>query len=212
MHDKRLFLPDHPGLRIEENRTVWQGRFPLQVITFRNRRFDGAESGPITWELWRRGRAAALLPYDPAADKVVLIEQFRLPALAAGVDPILTEVPAGLCEPGESPDDTISRELHEELGLPVDPMQRIGDFVLTPGGCDETVTLFVGRVRAPDTGVDGIVGHTGLAAEQEDIRVRVLDAGEAVARAVAGTYVNSVCTIALLWLGLKREELRRTWQ
>ena len=41
-----------------------------------------------------------LLPYDPVADTVVLIEQFRLPALAAGLDPVLVELPAGLCDDG----------------------------------------------------------------------------------------------------------------
>src|SRR5579875_243712 len=92
-------MPAHPDLRVESDQTVWNGRFALQVVKLRNRRFDGAMSGLRTWELGRRGRAAALLPYDPVADAVVLIEQFRLPALAAGVDPVMVEVPAGLCDP-----------------------------------------------------------------------------------------------------------------
>ena len=50
----------------------------------------------------RRGRAAALLPYDPVKDCVVLIEQYRIPALAAGLDPVLAELPAGLCEEDEA--------------------------------------------------------------------------------------------------------------
>jgi len=50
------------------------------VVKFRHRRFDGTMSGIRTWEVWRRGRASALLPYNPIADAVVLIEQFRFPA------------------------------------------------------------------------------------------------------------------------------------
>src|SRR5690349_19494317 len=96
---------------IESEQQVWSGRFPLEVVKFRNRRFDGRFSETRTWELWRRGRAAALLPYDPVADAVVLIEQFRLPALAAGLDPVLVELPAGLCEAGEDPAETIHREM-----------------------------------------------------------------------------------------------------
>ena len=103
-------LPADPNVAIETDETVWDGRFALQRIKFRQRRFDGQMSGLRTWELWRRGRAAALLPYDPAADAVVLIEQFRLPALAAGVDPVMVEVPAGLCDPGEEPATTVVRE------------------------------------------------------------------------------------------------------
>ena len=79
-----LSLPSHPDVRIEADQRVWDGRFPLDVVRFRHRRYDGTMSGPRTWELWRRGRAAAVLPYDPIRDAVVLIEQFRLPALAAG--------------------------------------------------------------------------------------------------------------------------------
>ena len=76
-------LPPHPDVELLSEQRVWSGRFPLDVVRFRHRRFDGAMSGVKTWEVWRRGRAAAVLPYDPAADAVVLIEQFRLPALAA---------------------------------------------------------------------------------------------------------------------------------
>ena len=81
-----LSLPEHPDVLIEADDRVWDGRFPLDRIRFRHRRFDGAFSSPRIWEIWRRGRAAAMLPYDPVADAVVLIEQFRLPALAAGLD------------------------------------------------------------------------------------------------------------------------------
>ncbi|MDB5401812.1 MAG: nudF, partial [Rhodopila sp.] len=91
-----LPIPPHPDVVIESEQRVWSGRFPLDVVKFRHRRFDGTLSNTRTWELWRRGRAAALLPYDPIADALVLIEQFRFPALAAGVDPTLVELPAGL--------------------------------------------------------------------------------------------------------------------
>src|ERR1700733_9112113 len=85
-------LPAHPDVTIESNQRVWDGRFPLDVVRFRQRRFDGSTSEPRTWELWRRGGAAAVLPYGPVAAAVVLIEHFRLPALAAGLDPVLVEI------------------------------------------------------------------------------------------------------------------------
>ena len=127
----------HPDVEVCSEQRVWNGRFPLDVVRFRHRRFDGAQSGVKTWEVWRRGRAAAVLPYDPVADAVVLIEQFRLPALAAGLDPVLVELPAGLCDDGEAPEATARRETAEEMGLAVGALQRIGGFLLTPGGSDE---------------------------------------------------------------------------
>jgi len=101
--------------------------------------------------------------------------------------------------------------MREEIGLDADRVETIGDFVLSPGGCDERCTLFVGRVRAPCAGACGIVGIAGVATEQEDIRVRVFAADAAIADAVAGRYANSVTTIALLWIGHRRNWLRQQW-
>ena len=121
-------IPAHPDVVIDSESRVWSGRFPLDVVRFRHRRFDGALSGVRTWELWRRGRAAALLPYDPVTDSVVLIEQFRFPALAAGIDPVLVELPAGLCEDGEAPETAIRREMIEEMRMSADRLEHIGGF------------------------------------------------------------------------------------
>lgn len=204
-------VPAHPDVSIEADDTVWDGRFALQRIRFRQRRFDGKMSGPRTWELWRRGRAAALLPYDPVADAVVLIEQFRLPALAAGVAPVMVEVPAGLCDPGEDFATTLLREAKEEIGIVPRRLLQIGDFLLTPGGTDERVALFAGEITAPATHADGIVGEGGLDTEHEDIRIRVWPAARAIADALEGKFANVVTSIALFWLALKRDELRRAW-
>ena len=204
-------LPAHPDVAIESDETVWNGRFALQRIKFRQRRFDGRMSGLRTWELWRRGRAAALLPYDPVADAVVLIEQFRLPALAAGVDPVMVEVPAGLCDPGEDPETTLVREAEEEIGMRPARLLPMGDYLLSPGGCDERVALYVGEIAVPPADADGIVGTAGLDSEHEDIRIRVWPAERAIARALSGGFGNVVTTVALLWLAARRDEVRRGW-
>ena len=204
-------LSAHPEVDLLSQQRVWDGRFPLDVVRFRHRRFDGAMSGEKTWEVWRRGRAAAVLPYDPAADAVVLIEQFRLPALMAGLDPVLVELPAGLCDPGESPEQTARRETMEEMGITVGGLRRVGSFLLTPGGADELCELFVGRVEAPAAGPDGIVGHAGAVDENDDIRVRVWPAQRAIAAALASRFSNSVTMIGLLWLSVQRDSLRKEW-
>lgn len=205
-------IPPHADVQVLSQDTAWSGRFSIELVRFRHRRFDGAMSGVRTWELFCRGRAAAVLPYDPWADQVVLIEQFRLPALAAGLAPVMVEIPAGLCDPDEDPAATASREALEETGIAVDRLEPIGDFVLTPGGSDERCTMFAGRIRVPPADRDGVTGHGGLASEQEDIRVRLVPAGAAIEAAIAGQYPNSVTAIALLWLAARREWLRGEWQ
>lgn len=202
----------HPDVVIESQQRVWDGRFPLDVVRFRHRRFDGALSGLKTWEVWRRGRAAAVLPYDPDADVVVLIEQFRLPALAAGIDPMLVELPAGLCDDGETPEQAARREMVEEMDLTVGELRRIGGFLLTPGGADELCELYLGRVRAPPADAAGIAGHAGMAAEDEDIRVRVWPARAAIDAALAGRFTNSVTALGLLWLAARHAEMRAAWR
>jgi ADP-ribose pyrophosphatase len=211
-HRPTAAIPPHPDVEIVSEQRVWSGRFPLDQVRFRHRRFDGKMSETRTWELWRRGPAAALLPYDPVADQVVLIEQFRLPALAAGVDPMLVELPAGLCEANEDPADTIRREMQEEMALSADRMEKIGAFVLTPGGADEICHLYVGRVTSPAADADGIAGHAGEVAESEDIRARVWRADAAIAAVFAGRFTNSVTALALFWLAAKRTELREAWR
>ena len=204
-------LPAHDGFQLESEKRAWDGRFPLDVIRFRHRRFDGTSSPTKTWELWRRGAAAAVLPYDPVRDVVVLIEQFRLPALAAGVEPVMVELPAGLCDPGETPEITARREMQEEMGLTVGALLPIGRFVLTPGGADELCNLFAGCVEAPAAGSDGIAGVWGNAGESEDIRVRVWSADQAIETALAGGFTNSVTAIGLMWLASRRTTLRAAW-
>lgn len=205
-------LPAHDDVEVLSQDTAWSGRFSVEVIRFRHRRFDRTMSGIRTWELFSRGRAAAVLPYDPVTDQVALIEQFRLPALAAGLAPVMVEIPAGLCDGNEDPRVTAVREVMEETGVAVTQLEPIGDFVLTPGGSDERCTMFVGRITAPPAGPDGIVGHGGLAAEQEDIRLRLMPAQAAIDAAIAGRYPNSVTTIALLWLAARRDWLRMHWK
>jgi len=205
-------VPPNPDVDLAAIERVWDGYSKLDLVQFRQRRFDGAWSGPRSWELLRRGRAAAVLPYDPVSDSVVLIEQFRLPALFGGLPPVLVELPAGMCDGDESTEATAAREIIEEMHLHTTRLELIGTFLLTAGGSDETCAIYAGRVTAPPAGVDGLVaGTAGLASEQEDIRVRVWPADRAESAALEGRVPNSVAAIGLLWLAARRAGLRAAW-
>lgn len=201
-------MPAHPGLTVLEDSVVWDGRFPLQRVRFRYTRFDGNRSGVLTWEMWRRGRGVAILSYDPVANSVALIEQFRLPALAAGLSPVMTECAAGLLEPEEDPEAAARREIEEETGLRPDRFERIGRYMLMQGGCDEVMFYYAARVAMPSAEQ---AGTHGLAHEHEDTRVLILPAEEAFAALDANRIENVTAAVCLYWLRGQRERLRREW-
>ncbi|RAI58949.1 NUDIX domain-containing protein [Roseicella frigidaeris] len=201
-------IPAHPGVTVLEDEVVWDGRFPLQRVRFTYTRFDGRPSGELVWELWRRHGGVAILPYDPSADAVALIEQFRLPALAAGLEPVMVECPAGLREPGETPEAVARRETLEETGLRPDRFEPICRTMLLQGGCDETMHLFAARIALPPP---GSAGTHGLAEEQEDTRLLVVPAAEAFAMLDANRIMNATTMLCLWWLRHHRARLRQDW-
>ncbi len=67
---------------IEKN-VCYQGFFRLEKYHLRHRLFSGEWSALLTREMFERGHAAAVLPYDPVRDEIVMIEQFRPGAIDA---------------------------------------------------------------------------------------------------------------------------------
>ena len=55
--------------------TLYRGFFSLDLYRFRHRLFNGQMSHEVRREIFERGHAAVLLPFDPVRDEVVLIEQ-----------------------------------------------------------------------------------------------------------------------------------------
>ncbi|TDM13310.1 NUDIX hydrolase [Macrococcus lamae] len=69
--------------------------------------------------------------------KVLLIRQFR-----KAMEELLIEVPAGKVELGEDREKTALRELEEETGFTTDSIDHIYDFYVSPGFCDELISLY----------------------------------------------------------------------
>ena len=203
-------IPDH-GVNTLSTETVWKRYTQLNLVRFQNTRFDGSPSAVRTWEVWLRGHAVGVLPYDPVTDQLVMIEQFRYPAMLAGVDPVLLEIPGGFMDENEAPERTAAREMEEEMGLDADRLERVGRFVLSAGGSDESVTIYAGRVREPAADADGVGGYGGLASENEDIRIRILPAAAAIELALGGGCPNAITSLALLWFASRRDWLRNLW-
>lgn len=198
---------DKAAVEIVDKETPYKGYFRIDRYRLRHRRFDGDWTPEFTREVFERGHAAGVLLYDPAHDAVVLIEQFRIGAYAAGLEPWLIEVVAGIVEPGEAATEVARREAHEESGCEIQALEPIGSFILSPGGTSETLSLFCGRVESAGAG-----GLYGLAEEHEDIRAIVLSTDQALARLEAGEIVNASAVICLQWLAIHRARLRAAWR
>ncbi|MGH6927239.1 MAG: NUDIX domain-containing protein [Dongiaceae bacterium] len=197
---------DHADFEIIEKSTAYQGYFRIDRYRFRHRQFAGGWSGEIKREVFERGHAVGVLAYDPERDAVILIEQFRIGAVAADMPAWQSEVIAGIIDEGETPEAVARREAQEEAGCAIRDLVRICHYLVSPGGSSETVQLYCGRVDS--TGVGGI--H-GLPEEHEDIRVEVVPFAEARERLLAGRFGNAPTIIALQWLILNRDTLRTRW-
>ncbi len=187
--------------------TVFQGYFRVDRYRLRHRTFTGGWTDEIVREVFERGHAVVVLLYDPDRDEVALIEQFRPGALAAGWHPWLIECVAGIIEEGEHPDDVARRETAEETGADATDMIHVGDYLVTAGGSSESCKLYCARV---DSSV--VSGIHGLAHEGEDIRVLVVSAAEALAMVRDGRISNSMATVAIQWLALEKDHIRKGWR
>ena len=193
-------------IQIIEQKTVFQGYFRIDRYRLRHKLFAGGWSGEVMREIFERGHAAAVLPYDPVRDTVALVEQFRIGAMSAGRDPWMIEVVAGIIDAGETPEGVVRREALEESGVTLTALAPMYTFLASPGGTSETCALYCGRADLSQAG-----GIHGLAEENEDIRVLVMPADEALALLAQGKVENATAVIALQWLALHRDRLRRDW-
>lgn len=186
---------------------VFDGYFRIDRYRLRHTLHQGGMSREIVREVFERGNAVGILPFDPDRDEVVMIEQFRIGAYAAGADPWLTEIVAGIIEQGESAEQVARREIAEETGLKVGDLWPMVRYLSSPGGASEKVELFLGRVDARGAG-----GVHGLEFEEEDIRVFPLPYADAAAMVEEGKIGNAMTLIALQWLMLHRHEVMRAWR
>ena len=187
--------------------TLYSGFFSMELYRFRHRLFNGEMSGEIRREIFERGHAAVLLPFDPVRDEVVLVEQIRIAAYDVSASPWLLEMVAGMIEEGESVEDVARREALEEAGLVVGRTKPVLSYLASPGGTSERLSIMVGEVDA--TTAEGI--H-GLADENEDIRVHVVSREQAYQWVEEGKIDNAASVIALQWLQLHYQTLRNEWK
>ncbi|OLS52140.1 NUDIX domain-containing protein [Rhodovulum sulfidophilum] len=202
-----LRKPTRPGDVVETGRVQpYANFFAVEEYTFRHTRFDGRMSDQMVRAAFLTGDAATVLPYDPARDAVLLIEQLRVGPYARGDSQVWSvEAIAGLIDPGESPEETVRREAVEEAGLTLGALHRCYGYYPSPGAKAEYIYSFVGEA---DLGAEA-GGLGGLAAEGEDIRGHVVAFDRAMELIETGEIGNAPLILSLLWLARHRETNQR---
>jgi ADP-ribose pyrophosphatase len=188
--------------KLAQQLTLFQKYFKLDEYSVSHELFGGGFSPVFTREIFERGVVVAVLPFDPVRRRVVLIEQFRAGALANDDGPWLIECVAGVIESGESEEQVAMRESEEEAGCKITELEAIHRYYVSPGGTTEHCSLFCGIVDS-----EGVGGIHGLADENEDIRVLVVDSEQAYTWLREGNIKSSATIIGLQWLQLNESRL-----
>lgn len=118
--------------RILDSETVFRGRIFYVTV-------DTVQEGEVTYKrevVHHRGSAVILPVFSDYT--VALVKQYRHPAVR-----YLLEAPAGTLEEGEIPEDGAARELEEELGVVAGKLEKLTEFFVSPGFCEEKMWLFL---------------------------------------------------------------------
>lgn len=157
-------------------------------------------------EIYEIGHVAALVPYDPERDLLVLQRQFRLGAHVQGENALMVEIAAGLMEDGEDPATCAIRETEEELGITPRDLVTGPVFLPSTGWLGETAHLFAGRVDS-----SRLPAHAGAAGETEFTEPFAIAPDVALAALDAGRIRNGFTVLGLLWFARHKATIRTQW-
>lgn len=192
-------------IEVTSHRATHDGFFRLKQFRLQTRGYDGTPNPEIRREAYLAFDAALVLPYDPARDLVLLIEQLRYGPLWRGdPEPYTFEPVAGLIDAGESPEATARREAMEEAGVEIDELIKLPSGYPAPGYVTEFHHCFLAVTELdPDQ-----AGLGGLDAENEDIRSHVMPFETAMALVESGEIRAIPLIMMLMSLATRREGLR----
>ena len=177
--------------RVIRETVLATGRFDLTRSTIEVAEDDGS-TRTLNHDVYRHGKAAAVLLYDPKRRVVLLVKQFRAGAYLSDGALATVEACAGMLD-GDPPQVCAIREAEEETGVTVrDPVHAF-DAYMSPGGMTEKIACFVAPYGEEDR-----TGRGGGVDEDEHIEVIEMPFDEALAMVESGAIADAK-TIALLY-------------
>src|SRR5580765_462430 len=121
-----------------DSKKVFTGRvFDVTVDTVRE-----ADRTYIREVVHHPGSAVILPAFDD--DTVGFVRQYRHPAVK-----YLLELPAGTLNDREAPEVGAARELEEELGVSAGRLEKLAEFFVSPGFCEEKMWIYLATDLVP---------------------------------------------------------------
>jgi ADP-ribose pyrophosphatase len=117
--------------------------------------------------------------------RIMLIRQFRYP-----IGKFILELPAGKLDSGQTPLDTIARELEEEIGYSAGKLTQECTFYTTPGISNEVIHLFIARNLTP---------CTQRLEEGEHIMLESYTIEECIQKIETGEIMDAKTILGILW-------------
>ena len=168
-----------------------RGRFDLTRTKIEVIEEDGSRR-TLVHDVYRHGKAAAVLLYDPKRGVVTLVKQFRAGAYLSDGALATIEACAGMLD-GDAPEICAVREALEETGIVIREPVHAFDAYMSPGGMTEKIACFVAPYGEADR-----AGKGGGVDDDERIEVLEIPFAEAFAMIERGAIADAK-TIALLY-------------
>lgn len=123
------------GDRLIHREYLYHGR----VLDLSLNRYQSETKGEVEIEVVHHTGGAAIVPFF-GDGTIALVRQWRYP-----LNRYSLEIPAGRIERGHTAEETAARELEEEIGYRAGSLQKITEFFVAPGYCEERIHVFLAR-------------------------------------------------------------------
>ena len=166
--------------KVKDSETQYKGR----VFSVRRDEVELPDGKTAHLDIVEHNPSVSLLPLDDQG-RIWFVRQYRHPA---GEE--LLELPAGVIEPGESPEACARREIREEIEMAAEKIEKLGEFYLAPGYSTEYMYAYLAT---------GLKKDPLQRDEDEFLAVEKIPAQKALDMAAAGE-LKDVKSLAVLFL------------
>lgn len=181
-------------IKFSSETTLYKGWSTLKEYIIDYTRRDG-RTEQQTREIYDSGDGAAVLLYNPSAQTILLIRQFRLPVLLNGhADGFIIECCAGMLDE-LNPEQAIIKEIEEETGYQVTEVTKIYEAFATPGAHKEKIHFYTAQYD------DKMKIHKGGGdiSEQEDIEILEYSYYQIPNLLTSGEIIDAKTIVLLQW-------------